>query len=148
MRNGKLDLGEFGPLGYVFARSLANAQPVAAFGLANGKPVTYTAAIWVPKDSSIKNVAGLEGHTLALSDPASTSGSLFPLYALIHAGLDPKKDVKLVYSGSHTASMLALVHNKIDAARGQQPAAGCGSDSRTVQGVGLPADLGFRSDHQ
>ncbi len=116
MRGKKLDVGEFGPLGYVFAHSLANAQPVAAFGLANGKPVTYTAAIWVPKGSPIKNTAGLKGHTLALADPASTSGSLFPLYAMIHAGLNPQKDVKLEYAGSHTASMLALVHGKVDAA--------------------------------
>jgi phosphonate transport system substrate-binding protein len=126
MRAGKLDVAEFGPLGYVFAHSLAHANPVAAFGLANGQPVTYTAAIWVPKGSPIHNAAQLKGHTLALSDPASTSGSLFPLYAMIHAGLDPQKDVKLKYAGSHTASMLALTNGKIDAAEvnSQQQAVG------------------------
>src|SRR5262249_24558991 len=72
------------------------------------------------------NAAELKGHTLALADPASTSGSLFPLYAMIHAGLNPKSDVHLEYAGSHTASMLALTHGKVDAAEvnSQQQAVG------------------------
>jgi phosphonate transport system substrate-binding protein len=126
MRAGKLDVAEFGPLGYVFAHSLANAQPVAAFGLANGKPVTYTAAIWVPKSSSIHTVAQLKGHTIAFADPASASGNLYPRYAIIAAGLNPDKDVKIEFAGSHTASMLALVNGKVDAAEvnSQQQATG------------------------
>ena len=49
MRAKKLDVGEFGPLGYIFAHKLANAQPVAVFGTMKHKPVTYTAALWVPR---------------------------------------------------------------------------------------------------
>ncbi len=126
MRAGKLDVAEFGPLGYVFAHSMADAQPVAAFGLANGKPVTYTAAIWVPKSSPIHTVTQLKGHTIAFADPASTSGNLYPRYAIIHAGLNPDKDVKIEFAGSHPASMLALVNGKVDAAEvnSQQQATG------------------------
>jgi phosphonate transport system substrate-binding protein len=126
MRAGKLDVAEFGPLGYVFAHSMADAQPVAAFGLANGQPVTYTAALWVPKSSPIHTVAQLKGHTIAFADPASTSGNLYPRYALIHAGLNPDKDVKIEFAGSHPASMLALVNGKVDAAEvnSQQEATG------------------------
>ncbi|HLN39451.1 MAG TPA: PhnD/SsuA/transferrin family substrate-binding protein, partial [Xanthobacteraceae bacterium] len=40
MRNGKLELGEFGPLGYVLAHQVAKAEAVAAFGSADGKTVT------------------------------------------------------------------------------------------------------------
>jgi phosphonate transport system substrate-binding protein len=115
MRAKKLDVGEFGPLGYIFAHALAKAQPVAVFGTKDRKPVTYTAALWVPADSTIKTVADLKGHTLALSDPASTSGNLFPRYAMLKAGLNPDKDVKIQYAGSHTASLLALVNGKVDA---------------------------------
>jgi phosphonate transport system substrate-binding protein len=126
MRAGKLDVAEFGPLGYVFAHSLANAQPVAAFGLTNGQPVTYTAALWVPKSSPIHTVAQLKGHTIAFADPASASGNLYPRYAIIHAGLNPDNDVKIDFAGSHTASMLALVNGKVDAAEvnSQQQATG------------------------
>jgi phosphonate transport system substrate-binding protein len=116
MRNKKLDAGEFGPLGYIFAKKLAKAQPVAAFGTMDHKPVTYTAALWVPDNSPIHSVVGLRGHTIAFSSPASTSGNLFPRYALVKAGLDPDKDVKIEFAGSHPASLLALVNGKVDAA--------------------------------
>ena len=115
MRAKKLDIGEFGPLGYIFAHKLANAQPVAVFATKDKKPVTYTAALWVPVDSTIHTVADLKGHTIAFSDPGSTSGNLFPRYALLKAGLDPNTDVKIQFAGSHTASLLALVNGKVDA---------------------------------
>jgi len=116
MRAKKLDVAEFGPLGYIFAHKLSNAQPVAVFGTMQHKPVTYTAAIWVPAGSSITTVAALKGHTLALSDPASTSGNLYPLYALLKAGLNPTKDVNIEYAGGHPQSLLALTNGKADAA--------------------------------
>ena len=114
MRAKKLDLGEFGPLGYVFAHKLANAEPIVAFGDASHKPVTYTAGIWVPKKSSIKTVAQLKGKKVALADPASTSGSLYPKFAITQAGLSASQ-VHLQYAGSHPASLLALTHGKVDA---------------------------------
>jgi len=45
MRNGKLEIGEFGPLGYVLAHQVAKAEAVAAFGTADGEPDTYWASI-------------------------------------------------------------------------------------------------------
>jgi phosphonate transport system substrate-binding protein len=115
MKAGKIDVGEFGPLGYIFAHTVANAQPVAVFADKNGKPVTYTAALWVPADSSIKTLADLKGHTIAFSDPGSTSGNLLPRYALIKAGLNPDKDVKIEFAGGHPQSLLALTNGKVDA---------------------------------
>lgn len=115
MKAGKIDVGEFGPLGYIFAHKIADAQPVAVFADKHGKPVTYTAAIWVPKDSALQTVAQLKGHSIAFSDPGSTSGNLMPRYALIKAGLNPDKDVKIEFAGSHPASLLALVNGKVDA---------------------------------
>ncbi|MBV8256543.1 MAG: phosphate/phosphite/phosphonate ABC transporter substrate-binding protein [Actinobacteria bacterium] len=116
MRAKKLDVAEFGPLGYIFAHQLAKAQPVAVFATKDKKPVTYTAAIWVPTNSTITSVAGLKGHTLALSDPASTSGNLLPLYAMEKAGLNPTKDVSIKYAGGHPQSLLALTNGQVDAA--------------------------------
>ena len=115
MRAKKLDVGEFGPLGYIFAHKLAKAQPIAVFGTKARKPVTYTAALWVPVDSPIHTVVDLKGHTIAFSDPGSTSGNLFPRYALLKAGLNPDSDVKIQFAGSHTASLLALTNGKVDA---------------------------------
>jgi phosphonate transport system substrate-binding protein len=115
MRNGKLEIGEFGPLGYVLAHEVAKAEAVAAFGTADGKPDTYWASLVTYPASGIKTVAEIKGHTFAFSDPASTSGHLFPAYGLRKAGLDPDKDIQPVYAGSHTASFEALYNHKVDA---------------------------------
>ena len=115
MRNGKLELAEFGPLGYVLARQVAKAEAVAAFGAADGKPVTYWASVITYPSSGIKTVADIRGHSFAFSDAASTSGHLFPAYGLRKAGLDPDQDVKAIYAGSHTASFEAIYNHKVDA---------------------------------
>jgi len=115
MRNGKLEIGEFGPLGYVLAHQVAKAEAVAAFSNAEGQPDNYWASIVVPKGSPIKSVKELKGRTFAFSDPASTSGHLFPAYGLRKAGLDPDKDLTAAYAGSHTASFEALYNKKVDA---------------------------------
>jgi phosphate/phosphite/phosphonate ABC transporter binding protein len=86
MRNGKLEIGEFGPLGYVLAHQVAKAEAVAAFGTADGKPDTYWASIVTYPSSGIKTVAEIRGHSFAFSDPASTSGHLFPAYGLRKGG--------------------------------------------------------------
>jgi phosphonate transport system substrate-binding protein len=115
MRNGKLEIGEFGPLGYVLAHQVAKAEAVAAFGTADGKPNTYWASLVTYPASGIKTVAEIKGHSFAFSDPASTSGHLFPAYGLRKAGLDPDKDVRAIFAGSHTSSFEALYNHKVDA---------------------------------
>jgi len=115
MRNDKLEIGEFGPLGYVLAHQVAKAEAVAAFGNKEGKPDTYWASIVTYPGSGIKTVAEIRGHSFAFSDPASTSGHLFPAYGLRKAGIDPAKDIKAIYAGSHTASFEALYHRKVAA---------------------------------
>jgi phosphonate transport system substrate-binding protein len=115
MRNGKLEIGEFGPLGYVLAHQVAKAEAVAAFGGVDGKPVTYWASVVTYPSSGIKTIADLRGHSFAFSDAASTSGHLFPAYGLRKGGIDPDKDVKAIYAGSHTASFEAIYNHKVDA---------------------------------
>ncbi len=120
MRGGQLEMGEFGPLGYVLAHKIADAQPVAAFGDKNGKPDTYTAGIWVKKSSPITSLKQLAGKTVALSSTTSTSGGLYPISALINAGVKCTvtscQGLKIVFSGGHPASLLALTHGTVDAA--------------------------------
>src|SRR5215469_796208 len=114
MKNGKLDMAEFGPAGYVFASQQANAVPLVSYAQANGQLSTYTAGIWVKKGSPIKTVKELAGHSLALSSIGSTSGDWVPRYELIQAGVAGK--VKIEYAGGHPQSLLALLHGKVDAA--------------------------------
>lgn len=116
MRNKRLDLGQFGPLGFVFASQRAGAEPVASFGTADGKPSTYTAGIWVKKDSPVHTLADLRGRSLALGSPGSTSGDALPRYALTRAGLK-EGQVRTTYSGGHPESLLALTGGTVDAAQ-------------------------------
>lgn len=116
MRNGELDVAQFGPLGFVFASERANAEPLVSFGDGSGELTTYKAGIWVAADSPIQTIEDLEGTSLALSEPASTSGDALPRQALIDIGLDPEEDVKLEYAGGHPEALLALTHGQVDAA--------------------------------
>ena len=115
LQNGKLEIAQFGPLGYVFASQRTDAQVVASFGNPDGSLSTYKAGIWVKKDSPVRSVADLRGRTLALSDTGSTSGDALPRSALKKAGL-AESDVKLQYAGGHPQSLLALTYGKVDAA--------------------------------
>jgi phosphonate transport system substrate-binding protein len=65
MRNGKLEIGEFGPLGYVLAHQVAKAEAVAAFGADDGKPQTYWASIVTYPDTGIKTVADIKDRSFA-----------------------------------------------------------------------------------
>ncbi|MBV9543262.1 MAG: phosphate/phosphite/phosphonate ABC transporter substrate-binding protein, partial [Chloroflexi bacterium] len=115
MRNRKLDIAEFGPLAYVFAQKLANAELVATFSDQAGQPATYTATIVTYPGSGITDIGQLGGHSFAYSDPASTSGHLYPAFALKSNGIDPDTGVQAVFAGSHTASFEALRNHKVDA---------------------------------
>ena len=115
MRNDKLELGEFGPLGYVLAHQVAHAEAVATFAGADGKPATYYASIVTWPGSGIKTLTETKARSFAYADPASTSGHLFPAFGLRKAGVDPDNGVKAIYAGSHTASFEALRNHKVDA---------------------------------
>jgi phosphonate transport system substrate-binding protein len=115
MRAGKVDVAEFGPLSYILASKIAGAEVVATYATPEGKPDTYTASVVTWPGSGITTLKGVAGHTFAYSDPASTSGHLFPAYALKNAGIDPDHGVRAVYAGSHTASYEALLHHKVEA---------------------------------
>jgi phosphonate transport system substrate-binding protein len=116
MRNGKLDLGQFGPLGYVFADAKAGAEPLVSFGTAEKELSTYTAGIWVPKDSPIQAIGDLKGKSLALGSVGSTSGDVLPRFSLREAGI-ADADLKMDYTGGHPEALLALTNGKVDAAQ-------------------------------
>jgi phosphonate transport system substrate-binding protein len=115
MRNDKLDIAEFGPLAYVFAQKLANAELVATFSDSSGQPATYFASIVTWPGSGVTDISQLGGHSFAYSDPASTSGHLYPAFGLASVGIDPDTGVQAVYAGSHTASFEAVRNHKVDA---------------------------------
>jgi len=116
MRNGRLDLGQFGPVGFVFASQQAGAEPLVSFGTAEGELSSYTAGIWVPKDSDINSVEDLRGKDLALGGVSSTSGDVLPRYALKTAGI-AESELNVNYAGGHPEALLALTNGTVDAAQ-------------------------------
>ena len=88
MRAGKVDAAEFGPLSYVLAHQVAGAEAVATYADKDGNPDTYTASIVTWPGSGITTLKDVAGKTFAYSDPASTSGHLFPALGLAKAGIE------------------------------------------------------------
>ena len=78
MRNGKLEIGEFGPLGYVLAHQVAKAEAVAAFGTDDGKPNSYWASIVTYPASGIKAVAEIKGTQFHIFRPGLDLGTSVP----------------------------------------------------------------------
>lgn len=115
MHSGKLDVSDFGPLSYVLAAKVANAQAIVSFGTKTGKLDNYYASIVTPSSTNIKTLKDVRGKTFAYSDPASTSGYLYPAYGLTQNGINYKSGVKATFAGSHTSSYEALRNKKVDA---------------------------------
>src|SRR5450830_1548745 len=93
---------------------------VEAFSVAETKKTgksSYKSLIIVRKDSGIETVPQLKGHTMAFVDPSSASGHLFPTAGLQKQGIEPSKYFsRVIFSGSHDASILAVANKKVDAA--------------------------------
>lgn len=116
MENGRLDLGQFGPIGYVFASDRAGAEPLVSFGTSDGELSSYTGGIWVAADSEIESIEDLRGRSLALGSVGSSSGDVLPRYALREAGIEDA-DLKMDYTGGHPEALLALINGAVDAAQ-------------------------------
>ncbi|HZP77409.1 MAG TPA: phosphate/phosphite/phosphonate ABC transporter substrate-binding protein [Pseudolabrys sp.] len=118
LRANKVDVALMGAFGYVLATTQA---PVEAFAVtvtkASNSP-DYHSIIIAKKDANeLTSLASLRGHTFAFVDPSSTSGSLMPKSALVEAKIDPEKDLKkVIYSGGHDASIIAVAEGKVEAA--------------------------------
>jgi phosphonate transport system substrate-binding protein len=118
LKNDTADMGFMGPLQYVMAHSYAGATPILG-EIYKGKS-TYTARIYVRKDSGIKTLKDLEGKSIAFTDPISSSGYLYPLELFKEEGLvknDPEDFFKRIYfSGGDEQAIRAVYNGFVDAA--------------------------------
>ncbi len=115
LRAKRLDIAMMGPFAYVLAATVAEVDPIAIPDLANQGPF-YHSLIITRQDTGIHTLADLKGRTFAFVDPSSTSGHLFPKTGMLQAGLNPDRDMRAIFAGSHDASVLALLNGKVDAA--------------------------------
>lgn len=117
LRAGKLDVAYLGPFSYVLATSVADVEAFAVAVTKKAGQSAYKSVILARKDSGIRELSDLKGHTFAFVDPSSASGHLFPKAGLEQAGFDPGTLFsRVIFSGSHDASILAVANKKVDAA--------------------------------
>lgn len=112
-----VDLAYFGPKSYVEAAQRAGAEAFAMEVLEDGTQ-GYHGVIITKKGSGIYSVKDAKGKVWAFTDPNSTSGTLVPTVHFVKdLKIDPEKHFsKVIYSGSHEASILAVKAGKVDIA--------------------------------
>ncbi|MBU1042210.1 MAG: phosphate/phosphite/phosphonate ABC transporter substrate-binding protein [Proteobacteria bacterium] len=113
MRHGRLDLGFFGPLSYVLAKSKSDIEPFAAM-LKKGK-TTYRGVVIASVASGINRIEDIKGKKMAYGDTASTSSHLIPKSMLKAKGLEPKRDYEEHFVGNHDAVALNVQNNNAQA---------------------------------
>src|SRR5690606_27958242 len=119
LRSNQLEGAFLGPAAYVLAKDKVGAEiePVARGVMAYTGQSAYHMLIITQPESPIESLDDLKGHTFAFVDPASTSGGLLPKLVLDRAGIDPDADFSATYySGTHQASLIAVLEDKVDAA--------------------------------
>jgi len=112
-----VDVAYFGPKSYVEASQRAGAEAFVLEVLEDGTQ-GYHGVIITKKGSGINSIKEAKGKVWAFTDPNSTSGTLVPtVYFYKDLKLDPEKYFsKVIYSGSHEASILAVKAGKVDIA--------------------------------
>jgi phosphonate transport system substrate-binding protein len=123
LMGGSIDIARLGPATYVEAREGdERITPFATTENLKGefqvKGPYYNALLVVLASSRYGDIASLRGARLALTDPASTSGSLLPRQQFTpRLGMPLEKYfATLSFSGSHAKSVLALVRGDVDTA--------------------------------
>ena len=103
---GQIDVASFSGFTYVTATNNgAELTPISSITTAEGQEPGYYSQAIVPKGSDIESIADMKGKKICFVDPSSTSGYLFPSYALLEAGIDPEKDITPVFAGKHDVSV-------------------------------------------
>ena len=118
-----VDVAVLGPYTYVIANSKDPTVEVFATyakrpGHMQEEGPGYRGVLISKKGTKYTSIKSLKGSLVGLTDPGSTSGNLMPRVAFTKViGMDLEKYFsKVVYTGSHELSTVAVVQGKVDAA--------------------------------
>lgn len=123
MVNGWVQIGVHGPNSYVLAKEKdPNLEVFATYTKTKGhfqeEGPGYRAVLVVKADSKFDSIESLKGSVVGLADPASTSGNLLPRMVFgetIGTGPELEKYFsKVVYTGGHDQSALAVKEGRVD----------------------------------
>lgn len=116
---GHTEIANLSPVIYVLAKS-EGVHPLV-LNWSHGAE-SYHGFIATREETDIEALADIEGKTVAMVDPLSTSGGLFPRYMLSQAGLDAgdmdskPTDFDIEWAFGHDAALKALEEGHVDAA--------------------------------
>jgi phosphonate transport system substrate-binding protein len=120
---GFVDVAVLGPYSYVIANSKDPKIEVFATyakrpGHLQEEGPGYKAALISKKGSKYTSIESLKGATVGLTDPGSTSGNLVPRVVFTKVIKSSLEDYfgKVVYTGSHELSTVAVDKGKVDVA--------------------------------
>jgi len=125
MVNKWVDVAVLGPYSYVIAHEKdPDIMVFTTYAKRPGHIVEegpgYKAVLITKKGSGLTSIESIKGKVLALTDPGSTSGNLFPRVVFSKDILKDKPlesfFKKVVYSGGHDLSTMAVYEGKADAA--------------------------------
>lgn len=117
--HGHTELANLSPIIYALAAD-EGIHPLV-INMSHGGEA-YHAYIATRTDTGIETLQDIEGKTIAMGDPLSTSGTLFPRYMLAEAGLDAGDvntepgDFDIDFAGGHGPALTALQEGHVDAA--------------------------------
>jgi phosphonate transport system substrate-binding protein len=114
--DGGLDAAGLGAASYagVYLRDPDAVEPLVAVQQLDGS-VGYHSVLFVRADSPYQTLDDLRGRSLMFSDRDSTSGFLVPNYELSRNGYPLRHFGAFGFSGSHPATVLAVLDRQFDA---------------------------------
>ncbi|WP_089383007.1 PhnD/SsuA/transferrin family substrate-binding protein [Halorubrum vacuolatum] len=116
---GHSEIGNLSPM--IFALAQEDGVHPLAVNWSHGSD-SYRTYIVTRAETGIESLEDLDGETLALVDPLSASGGIFPQYTLREAGIDAgdvnteAEDVEVEWAGGHGSALTALEQGHVAAA--------------------------------
>ncbi|GAD53608.1 phosphonate ABC transporter phosphate-binding periplasmic component [Halarchaeum acidiphilum MH1-52-1] len=117
--NGHTELANLSPVTYVLSAS-EGIHPLV-LNWSHGREF-YRSYVATRDGTGIESLADVEGKTIAMVDPLSTSGGMYPRYMLSQAGLDAggmdtePGDFTIQWAFGHDDSLRALQEGHVDVA--------------------------------
>lgn len=116
LREGQLELAALSAYAYVRASREGGGLDLLATHVTSGG-ASYEGYVIARADSPIQRLEDLRGRVFCYTNPASTSGYLYPRAVLRRAGIDPDGAFKATrFMGDHRATLQALYHEVCDGA--------------------------------
>ncbi len=113
----QVEVATMGPLPYarIWLDTQGNIEPLVVAQDPDGG-IAYRAVMYVRADSGITSLQQMRGHSLAWSDPNSTSGFLVPRSELREAGINLDSFFSRTgFAGGHEQAVVAVLNRQYDA---------------------------------